>query len=461
MRLAEQFWHNLLTDCKLESGKALVAVSGGSDSVALLHLLLRSPAGFQVEPVIAHVNHQIRDESNADEAFCRKLAESLNLPFVAQKVDVPALAIQPKMSIETAARALRYQALHEMARRHGCAAILLGHTADDQAETVLHNISRGTGVRGLAGMLFRHGMLARPLLNVSKRAILRFLNEQNIAFRVDHTNADVSFRRNRIRHDVLPFLQQNLNPDITGALQRLAANTAEVEAFLQAMANAAQKNATIAQNPNKIILDIDRFSGYFPVLRKYIIRNSLEALSEQEVRQNYEALLRAGQLIEKRQIGKRTTLSGQWELLIDHDGIVIWNGKPRSFAIACHQDEIVYLSEQKTFRYSLLSALPSQKSLTSHGNDIQYVDANAIQGNIRIRSVREGDRFQPLGLKGSKLVNDFFSDRKVPLHKRSSIPVVACATGIIWVVGFQLDERFKVTNRTKSFLKMEFKEAAQ
>ncbi|MFQ5630783.1 MAG: tRNA lysidine(34) synthetase TilS [bacterium] len=459
MNLQERFLDNFVNKCRIQPGRVLVAVSGGPDSVALLHLLLEVHEQLQIEPVVAHVNHSLRQEADDDEAFCRQLTEQRDLLFVVRPVDTKAFAKAEKMSIETAARELRYQALHEMAQEQGCIDILLGHTANDQSETVLHNLSRGAGIRGLAGMPFRHGKIVRPLLTIYKNEILEYLDEHKIAYQKDSTNRELIFRRNVIRHRVMPELEKSLNPQITEAFCRISEISHEAEVFIDAMAKMEMEKVTKEKKAKKIILDIERISGYFPILRKYIIRNSLEALSDSALRPDFDMLSRTDQMIMAGKIGKRVQFSNAWELLIDHDGIVIWNGGQPRFDFICNQNEAFKIGEKRTFKYTFLSTPPSPNRVESHDNFTQYVDANKVKGQLHIRSVKAGDRFYPLGLNGSKSVSDLFTDRKIPLHQRSEVPVVACDAGIVWVVGLHLDDRFKVTNRTNSFLLLEIKEA--
>lgn len=459
MDLQKRFLDNCVNKCKIQPGKLLVAVSGGPDSVALLHLLLDVRDHLQIEPVVAHVNHSLRPEAGEDEKFCQQLAAMSGLEIISKTVDTKACASTKKMSIETAARELRYQALQEMASQQGCSDIALGHTANDQAETVLHNLSRGTGLRGLAGMPFRHGNIVRPLLTIYKQEILHYLEEQKIDYCKDSTNDEPIFKRNVIRNEVFPHLQEKMNPKIIEALCRVSTISNETDVFINAMAKSESEKIIKEQNHNKIILDIDRFSSYFSILRKYIIRNNLETLSGLKYRPDFESLSRADEIILSGKIGKRILFSGNWELLIDHDGIVLWNGEREKFDIDCNEKEENEFGGNRIFKYRFLSTLSSPNCVQSHDKFIQYVDSGKVRGNLRIRSKNKGDRFYPLGLRGSKSVSDFFTDHKIPLHKRSEIPIVVCDSGIIWIVGLHLDERFKVTDQTTSFLQLEVEEA--
>lgn len=456
--LMQQFRETAQQKCRIEPGKLLVAVSGGSDSVALLILLHRHRELLAIEPVVAHIDHGLRPESSADAGFVRELANSLQLPFVCRQVRVREAARRRKSSLESAARDLRHQALLELADAQGCHDIAYGHTAGDQAETVLLNLARGAGLRGLAGMPYRFGRRVRPLLDQSRDTLRDFLQAAGISYREDASNRQLHFRRNLIRQQVLPYLESSLNPKMAEVLCRLAAHAAETEAFVQQEAGRALAAAVKETDGSKIVLDIKQFSSYYSLVRKYIIRNSLEMISHRAIRPSTTALSRVDQLITTGHIGKRVRVHPDWEVLIDHDGVVVWDGKPERFEVTCKPGQEVVFEQNRRFKSSIVSPSLDASELKSDA-DNQFVDAAKISGELHIRSYLPGDRFFPLGLDGSKRVSDLFADAKVPLHRRHRVPIVACDTGIIWIAGLQLDNRFRLTPHTRHILHLQVQDS--
>jgi len=444
-------------DCRMEPGRVLVAVSGGPDSVALLHLLHRCRGDLQIELVVAHVNHKLRAEAPADAAFCRALARKLDLPFISRTVDTTQAARSRKISIETAARELRYQALADMARETHCSDIAIGHTANDQAETVLLNLARGSGFRGLAGMPFRLGSRVRPLLRLRRTEILHFLQQQDIAYRIDASNRNLDYRRNLVRHEVLPYLTRELNPNFIAQLLKISELSNLAENYFQEQSEQALQQIVAGREPNKIILDIERFWRYFSIVRKYVVRNVLEELSKKKIRPDFRLLARVEALAAKGKIGQRVALPQGWEFLLDHDGLVLWDGRWVEF------DVPVLVNGATEYRPGQRLVIAKRRRgkmdyATRADARNQYVDANKLSGEIRIRSVRPGDRFRPLGAGGSRKVLDVLADRKVPLHRRRETPLVVCDSGIIWVVGHHLDDRCKITEQTQTIYHLKIEE---
>ncbi len=446
--IEERFLTTAVVHCRMRPGRVLVAVSGGPDSVALLILLHRLRRRLEVEPVLGHVHHHLRTEADEEVEFCRELAQKLELPFELRHVDVAAAVAQKKGSVETAARELRYRALEEMADAAGCRDIAVGHTADDQAESVLHNLLRGSGIRGLAGMPYRLGRRVRPLLDLYRAEILPYLAAQGIGYHEDATNRDRSFRRNRIRHEVLPFLRKTIQPNVHVVLNRAAAVHREAEAFLQAQAEEALAGLIRWQGEGKIVLDIEGFWRYFSILRKYILRNVLERLTRKRVRPDFNLLSRIETELAAANVGARIVVRPPWELLLDHDGLVIWDRRLRQIDRAVPPETDIELLDGRILRIEE-TRIDCSEIRRRADADNQFIDAERVAGPMQVRNARPGDRMQPLGLAGHKKVFDIFADQKVPLHKRGEIPVLVCRQGVIWPVGFPIDEQFKVTEQTK------------
>ncbi|MFA5975756.1 MAG: tRNA lysidine(34) synthetase TilS [Elusimicrobiota bacterium] len=261
--------------------KLLVAVSGGPDSVALAHLVKALPYPF----LLAHVDHQLRKGSGKDRDFVRRLAASWDLPCVVVAVNVRAHGRKKNMGIEEAARELRYQALVKLARRHRCSAIMTGHHANDQAETVLMNYLRGAGPSGLAGIPPRRQMqnisLLRPLLKFPRQTLLDYLKQQGLRYRQDPTNRSLRYQRNRIRHVTLPYLERDY-PGLGGRLGQSAEIFRQEEDFWDQIVR-SKLLKTVRKNNKRIVIDLANLLGYHRALVRRIFRHVLPGLSFQEI----------------------------------------------------------------------------------------------------------------------------------------------------------------------------------
>ena len=263
-----------------ENDKVIVAVSGGADSVALLFLLSSLKEEYNLELFVAHFNHQIRgEESETDVLFVQRIAQQLNLPFIVKKRDVPAYAKRRKLSLEEAARDLRYKFLEETAKKKGATKIALGHNKDDQIETVLMRLLRGGGSQGLGGMspkriIAKGASIVRPLIETSRKEILDFLKQKKIKFREDSSNRETVYLRNRVRHRLLPYLER-YNPRIGQILFNTAENLREENEYLQEISREAFSRVSQCAK-KKVILSLDKLDNFHPALQKRILRLAIK-----------------------------------------------------------------------------------------------------------------------------------------------------------------------------------------
>jgi len=430
--------------------QVLVAVSGGVDSMVLLSLMQEVALHWSLRLAAAHFNHHLRDiESTEDEAFVRRYCEGWALPLHSGEAQVATWCTVQRCSVETGARILRYRFLFQLADEHGFDRVATGHTADDQAETVLDHFLRGCGVTGLAGMRRQRERLIRPLLFANRQQILDYAVEKNIPFREDRSNYDLRIHRNRLRHELLPHLQQ-YNPQIHRTLVRLADKMAEVEEYLSAMAQSALAECLVSEGDDKIILDCQLFLAYFTILKKYLLRLCLKKLGQDErlwdniLYDKVLSLLSRSEQSYYRQLndqvffsrsGDRLTIgcSGEaWgEVTMDRLGgsLVRWG------------DWQLSMVEDRTALATIYQNRDPNQA---------WVSGDQLNWPLCLRSARPGDRFRPLHLAGSKTLSDFFIDEKIPRHQRRRIPVLWSGDQVVWVCGRRLDDRFKVTAETKT-----------
>lgn len=440
--------------------KILVAVSGGVDSVVLLYLLYKISPKLKFEIYIAHFNHQLRgEESDGDESFVKNLANELSFPYFAGSKNVAAFAKTTKQSIEMAARECRYNYLQEVANKIGANLIATGHNADDQAETILQHFLRGSGVAGLVGIKPQINNIIRPLLFATRQDIKNYAQKNKIPFREDSTNRLTIYQRNQIRHELLPHLENNYNPSLTKALNRMGENFLELENYLIEQSQNALETCIKQQDSTKIILDISEFFTYFSLLQKYVLKAALKKIHLDPGLLDFEKLAQINALLQKKQSGGKIKLNNTVDFVVSSDEIYI--GPP---------DQDIPPLRIKTVPgyYDLGSGwiieifkepLPSSSVLKNSSSFEEWIDQEKVAGDMLVRSTRDGDSFFPINFNGSKKVSDLLIDSKIPVYARKQIPIVECDNGIIWIGGMRLDDRFKITNSTKNILHLQLRKA--
>ena len=446
--------------------RVIVALSGGADSVALLLILHDLHVGGSVALAgAAHLNHLLRGrDADEDEAFCAALAARLDVPFVSERMDVRRLAREQKRSLEDAARRARYAFLERAADRLEADRIAVAHTRDDQAETFLIRLIRGAGTRGLGAIRPRAGRVVRPLLDIDRAELEAYLRQREQPHREDASNADVSIPRNRIRHELLPLLQSRFSPAITDVLAREAALARQDEDFLHHHA---------IELASRIVLRDKGTSGESLRIDAAGLRSAPPALSS---RVAYDVLSRLA--------GSRPVSFDHVQRLLalaagDARGVVSVPGgravrvadvimlrpgraekphEPNRFAFLLSiPGEVQSAAHGWTIAAERLAGLAESSPLAARGEEVA-VAADVLVGPLGIRSRRQGDRFHPLGAPGSRKLQDFLVDRKVPRLERDALPLVVDGRDrIVWVVGHSVAEGFRVHDRSQAVILLKVK----
>jgi len=438
----------------------LIAVSGGLDSVVLLDLCVRLKDVLPLELAVCHVHHGLRgDDADKDQAFVEELARKRQLPCYVQKVNTPLFARKNNMSIEDAARTLRYRAFEATLQRTHFDKVALAHTASDQAETVLDHLLRGSGVRGMAGMPERRGPFVRPLLAFERTDLEAYASTRGLTHREDQSNREMRHKRNRIRHELLPYLRKNFNPRIDATLVRTARIFSETEQYLQAEADSAFKSLVFLQKKNEIVLDIEAFLSYLEISQKYILRKAFAVLGLAEITLNFDTFTRCLTLARSRRVGKKVPLTDSHEIMIDHDGLVLY--KPSRAALSPVEVELTdergeFHYADCLFRWELQETAEMSNYEANPG--VELFDAEPVGNALTMEPFRAGDRFIPLNFHGHRKISDYFTDSKIPLRKRGRIPVLRAAKGVMWICGHCMDDRYKITENTRRVLKLEMTE---
>jgi tRNA(Ile)-lysidine synthase len=429
-----------------------LAVSGGLDSMVMLELFNQISSEQHLKITVLHFNHQLRGaDADADESFVAAICAEKQIVFISDRADVADYAKVRKLSVETAARELRYRFFNEAAHRQALDCIALAHNADDQAETVIAHVMRGAGISGLRGIPVRRGLFIRPLLFAPRRQLAEFAAEHQVRYREDASNSDLKYRRNRIRHQLLPMMRR-FNPQIVASLNRLADAAAESEQMIQHQAADALKSCLKEQYQDKIVLDIHAYLAYFSTLQRLILQDVVRSLQEDPRLLTFAVLQNLSRFMIKGASGGIFQLSSAVEIVIAGGDLVIQRSRSSP-------EDIVLNS--LTGNFSLwdgffLEITPTLKplTLTEKPSGVEYIDASTLIAPCRVRTFRKGDVFLPINGQGHKKVSDFMIDAKIPAHQRSRIPILECQAGIVWLCGLRLDDRFKIMETTTQVLKL-------
>ncbi len=405
----------------------IVALSGGADSVALL--LLLQEAGYRIEA--AHCNFHLRgEESDRDEAFCEQFCRNRNIPFHRVHFDTQTYAELHKVSIEMAARELRYKWFEQLRNDLGAAGICVAHHRDDAVETVLLNLVRGTGLRGLCGIQPRNGNILRPLLCVSREEIEAFLAERGQEYVTDSTNLEADVQRNKVRLQVLPLLK-TLNPAVVENIQRTAENLMGAQATLDAV-------FLHNKNHNALILsDYDDCAS-----REYIAFEWAKkfGFNGSQIRQILEA-----------ETGKIITSSSGYDILRDRNQLLVEPSLKPMKPVRIPEEGNYVFNENNRF------SVKQQPVFISKTADVATIDAAQVAFPLTIRRVEEGDWMIPYGMKRRKLLSDLMTDRKMTVfEKRHQLVVVDAQGVIVWLVGLRVDARVAVGDATSEVLVLRF-----
>jgi tRNA(Ile)-lysidine synthase len=465
--------HNLVSGGE----KLVVAVSGGADSVCLLHILVRLKEKLKVKLHLAHLNHQLRDaESEADADYVSDLARKLGITATVERRDVKAYQKKMRLSPEEAAREVRYHFLTEVAGATGAKRVAVGHTRDDHIETILMHLIRGAGTRGMRGLqpytewTSKTGglIVIRPLLEVSHQDTEGYCRQHRLAPRLDASNLSLSPLRNRIRQQLLPLLQ-SYNPGIAEALLRTGRIAGDDIDFMD-KETARLWNKIARQEGEAIILDRKGVDRLPPTLQRYLLRASAERLlgsaKDIEMRHIEEMMALVG-----KPAGKRLSLPGDLSFATGYDKYQLTTDLTDLSPFPKLEGEVrlnipgqTLLSgwriEATIIKPSVVKGKPEGANAPSETkNDFTaYFDLSKTSDKLIVRARKRGDRFQPLGLSLPKKVGEFMIDAKIPQAWRQQVPIVCSPSQIVWVVGWRIDDRVKVSDNTKQVLRLEFKQ---
>ena len=460
--LLEQIKNDMIKHQLLRKGDGVVVgLSGGADSVCLLKVLLEFKEDFSLTLTAVHVNHGLRGhESDEDQAFVERLCKDWNVSLKTFRVDLKQMSHDQGSSLEEAGREIRYKLFHQVMEETGAGAIAVAHHREDQAETIMLHILRGTGLDGLCGMNIKQGPVIRPLLNVGRAQILEYLEANGIPFRIDSSNLTDEFTRNRIRNVLFPMIQEMFSVDPSNQLLRLSHIIREDQDFIETVAQEAYLRVLLSED-GKVELSLKELQNFPTAIIKRIIRRAWERINTN--RKNLERVHvdQIAALCQDGRTGKRAPLPKGFEARISYDKLIfekqaIQAQKPYAYPISY---EGITEAEQAggVLHAELISG---EEAFGRYGNPdtlrenafIQLFDYDKLECGITLRNRKDGDRIRPYGSGGEKKLKDYFIDQKVPWDERSRIPLVAKDQRIVWIIGMRTSEDYRARWDTKEVL---------
>lgn len=435
--------------------KIIVALSGGPDSLCLIHVLSTLVDKYEIKLYAAHVNHMLRgSESDEDEATCRKFCKKNNIEFFSKSIDINAMANENNISTEMAGRDARYKFFEELLKKIDADKVALAHNLNDQAETVLMRLMRGTGIEGLVGIKpLRDEIYIRPIINISRKEIEDYCEENMLPVRIDKTNYEPIYSRNKIRLELIPYIQQNFNSDIISTLNRMCELIKRDENYIQEnVIKVFQKYCDIGED--KVIIYKDAFYLHPSLISRVIRRALLEIKGDIN---NIQSIHIDNIIdLQKSNTGKFTIVPKEILVKNVYGNIEITRQKENFKENINTSRELKFGDnniEELGIRISIRPIENSKKLKFESNDNIKYFNSENIK-HISLRFRKNGDRFSPLGMKGSKKLKDIFIDLKVPREERDFIPLLCFDEDISWIIGYKMSDKFKVHEGVKNIIEV-------
>jgi tRNA(Ile)-lysidine synthase len=427
MPVTDKFKEFLFTHCHFKAGEPVIAaVSGGADSVVLADLLYKNKIDF----AIAHVNYRLRaEESDGDEIFVAELAKKMNVPFYLHRCEEDELP-ERENSIQLAARKIRYDFFEKCRQQHGYAKIATAHHKDDSIETALLNFARGTGIKGLTGISPAKNFLIRPLLFATRENILHYLTENKLQWREDSSNATDKYTRNKFRHHLLPFLMAEI-PQAYEGFEASFANLDKSEKLIGAAMFLWEKTCCEIIDQDEISISMEKIKSFGEpelFLEFFLRKKGFTGFSAHAI---FDLL--------HGNAGKEL-ISREWKIIRDRAGLFLVkeNGKEKNAS-----SYFSFTNEKAPVE------IPAEKWSA-------IVDADLVTLPLEARTWREGDKLVPFGMKGHKNVSDILNEMKLPAHKKEKAVVIISNNEIVWIPGYRIADKFRVTEKTSAVLRLKF-----
>lgn len=441
--------------------RVIVGVSGGPDSMALLYVLNQIKKRYNVALKVAHLNHGFRGEEAQREAqFVEGIAKKLWLPFELKSFNVPSYKKTSSLSSQEAARVIRYQFLEDVREQFKASKIALGHNANDQAETLMMWLLRGSGLRGLSGIPpVREGVIIRPLIETTREEIEAFIKEKGIPYVIDSSNQQDHYLRNRLRHELFPLLRKHYNPQLVKSLVKTASILRAEDEYLERIAKASLKKVIVSQEKESVIVDSKGLLALPLAIQLRCLRRALEKVKGDLRRISYTHLYDIINIFSQDEPHKVLKLPEGIRVERSYHHLIVKHQQsappPFHYYFNYIPDEVRIKEIGKEMKFETLEG--GDNLIQKENPHRAYLDRGKVIMPLTIRNARPGDRFQPLGMKGEKKIKDFLIDEKVPLAERKRVPILLFGDVLGWVGGMRINHRLRVTRGTRKILKIEIK----
>ncbi|HBG4970978.1 TPA: tRNA lysidine(34) synthetase TilS [Clostridioides difficile] len=447
--------HNLIQ----KGDKIVLGLSGGPDSVCLLHVLNRLKKDFNIEIYAAHLNHQIRGiEAQKDALYVSKLCEDMGIVFFVKSINVPKYCENEGLSLEEGARKLRYEMFYEIKDKIKANKIAIGHNLNDQAETVMMRIMRGTGLKGLKGIDYiRDNCIIRPILDVERNEIEEYCEAYNLNPRIDKTNLENIYTRNKIRLDLLPYMKDNFNSNVIESIVRMSNSLKIDNDYIEKEAEAKFREVSNIKEKGFVEINLDDFVCLHDAIKVRVLRNSIKHILGDTNFVDQRHIEDIMSLEDNSKVNKMLTLPRNIFVYRKKDSIILTNeeivNEEIEFYYNVPSNGFIKIKELKQIIETQVMSIDRYKSMKLD-NSSKGFDFNKVKGGIVIRSRRQGDKIK-LAM-GSKKVKDLFIDLKIPREERCKIPIITDSEGIICVGDYKISENYKIDENTKEVLKINF-----
>ncbi len=440
----------------LDRGDTVIAaVSGGVDSMVMLYALNGLKEEFDLSLIVCHLNHGLRGrESERDYNFVKRITRRLGLGFEGGRLK-PGEIKSGKDSLQEAARKKRYKLLEDTAKKYSAAKIALGHTMDDQAETVLMRFIKGSALTGLAGIRPLRGPFIRPLIEIKKEELLRFAGKSGIKYVLDSSNLSPKYLRNDLRLNLIPLIEEYYNPNLSETLSRTASILSADGECLAKLARDAMSKVIIKKGKKTLVLDRTSLIELSGAIASRIFLNSIEILKGKS--ETYSVHVKSFfKIIKGESPGASIKLPGGVRVLREYDRIIISTEKAKELKYFYGTLNVPGITRLKGTGYVFKSEILKKAPKTFAGDvNTAYFDYAAINAPINIRPMKPGDRITPFGMRGSKKLKEIFIEKKVPKARRAGVPVFSSGGNVLWAAGLRQSGLFKVEKTTKQILKIE------
>ncbi|MBD7910976.1 MULTISPECIES: tRNA lysidine(34) synthetase TilS [Clostridium] len=436
----------------------VVGLSGGPDSTCLLHLLCSIKDEMNLKIAAVHVNHMFRgDDADGDQRFSEEISKAFDVEFFYKKIDVSRYGRENGLSSETAGREIRYNYFNEIMNKLKFSKIATAHNANDQVETILMRIMRGTGLEGLGGIpVKRENRYIRPILFMKREEIEQYCKVHKLNPRIDETNLERLYSRNKVRLDMIPYMKENFNEDIIETINRMSLLLQEDNKFILEEVDSRYKESCFREN-DKVVICKKAFE-YNSSIIKRIIRKAIKEVNGDKYDVELKHIMEVVEL-SKLETGKKIDLPRGVSAENVYGDICI---RLKKSTIGSDCDEIILNKNELHGREIIFRSyifnfevINNEKNISlDKNNEIKYFNYDSINGNIIIRQRKNGDKINPLGMKGSKKLKDIFIDMKIPKENRELIPIIQFDENIAWVFSIKISELYKVTEKTKKVLKI-------